>query len=62
MVELTATIASARARPVRLRARFSCMYGIIGSANGHSAPPRGRIQRVIIPAEHPGHNDADLFE
>ena len=35
IVVLTATIASAAARPERLRARFARMYGIIGSASGH---------------------------
>ena len=34
------------------------MYGIIGSAAGHSAPARGRMHCVIIAAEHPGQSAA----
>ena len=58
IVVLTATIASAAARPDRLRARLARMYGIIGSANGQSGPPRGRMQRVIMPAEQAGQSVA----
>jgi hypothetical protein len=38
------------------------MYGIIGSANGQIGPPRGRIHRVIMAAEHSGQSDAPLRE
>jgi hypothetical protein len=38
------------------------MYGIIGRAIGQIAPPRGRMQRVIMPAEHSGQSDAPLRE
>ena len=34
------------------------MYGIIGSASGQSGPPRGRMQRVIMPAEQAGQSAA----
>ncbi len=48
-------MASAFASPERFAREVArACTGIIGSASGQSAPARGRMHCVIIPAEHAG--------
>ena len=47
------------ADPADPAAPFQAMgLGCPGSASGQSGPPRGRMQRVIMPAEHAGQSVA----